>query len=231
MNVDDLVKMFEDEHDSRNAGMGGNDRLSISRVQLRDVLVALKCLKRIKLTVDTTPGGDKAWSNLVSEIESDTPKVSRVHERSASSGTYSNASADPIDNVSYEEIMEKLRRAQEEMMREAFYGGAAGLGGLGGFGGGPKASPPPNYGGSFSDFAERTYRRHRRQPPPPPPPPGAKKRWFEVLNVQPGASRTEIRKAYRHLAMKYHPDREGGSAEMMRELNMARDEGLGGLPK
>jgi len=41
-----------------------------------------------------------------------------------------------------------------------------------------------------------------------------------VLGVRPGATRDEIRSAYRALAMQHHPD-HGGSVEKMREINLA----------
>lgn len=59
----------------------------------------------------------------------------------------------------------------------------------------------------------------------PPPTPG-KRMWNEVLGVPLDAPRATRQKAYRKLAMKFHPDR-GGSHEKMAELTQAaREAGL-----
>lgn len=44
---------------------------------------------------------------------------------------------------------------------------------------------------------------------------------YETLGVKKGASDDEIKKAYRKLAHKYHPDKAGGDAEKFKEINAA----------
>lgn len=48
----------------------------------------------------------------------------------------------------------------------------------------------------------------------------AKKDYYEVLGVAKGASADDIKKAYRKMAMKYHPD-QGGDQEKFKEVNEA----------
>lgn len=50
--------------------------------------------------------------------------------------------------------------------------------------------------------------------------------WWQVLEVQQGASVAEIEAAYKRLARDRHPDRPGGSHDMMADLNRAREQGM-----
>lgn len=50
--------------------------------------------------------------------------------------------------------------------------------------------------------------------------------WWKVLHVSAEATSDEIRTAYRQRAAILHPDKPGGSAAAMAELNAARDEAL-----
>lgn len=51
-------------------------------------------------------------------------------------------------------------------------------------------------------------------------------RWWKVLHCEPTASPDDIRAAYRRRAAELHPDKPGGSAAAMAELNVARDVAL-----
>ncbi len=47
------------------------------------------------------------------------------------------------------------------------------------------------------------------------------KDYYKILGVSKGASAEEIKKAFRELAHKYHPDKQGGDAEKFKEINEA----------
>lgn len=51
----------------------------------------------------------------------------------------------------------------------------------------------------------------------------SKRDYYEVLGVSKNASADEIKKAFRRLAVQYHPDKEGGSEEKFKEINEAYD--------
>jgi molecular chaperone DnaJ len=48
-----------------------------------------------------------------------------------------------------------------------------------------------------------------------------KRDYYEVLGVSKGASADEVKKAFRKLAVKYHPDKEGGDETKFKEVNEA----------
>lgn len=49
----------------------------------------------------------------------------------------------------------------------------------------------------------------------------SKRDYYEVLGVAKGASPDEIKKAFRRLAVQYHPDKEGGDETKFKEINEA----------
>jgi len=51
----------------------------------------------------------------------------------------------------------------------------------------------------------------------------------QVLGVRVGATEAEVKAAYKRMAMAWHPDRPGGSAEKMKDINEAREILLQGL--
>ena len=51
----------------------------------------------------------------------------------------------------------------------------------------------------------------------------SKRDYYEVLGVTKGVSEAELKKAYRKLAMKYHPDRNKGDADAEKKFKEAAE--------
>lgn len=49
----------------------------------------------------------------------------------------------------------------------------------------------------------------------------AKRDYYEILGISKGASADEVKKAFRKLAVQYHPDKEGGNEAKFKEINEA----------
>ena len=47
------------------------------------------------------------------------------------------------------------------------------------------------------------------------------KNYYDILGVQKGANKDEIKKAFYKLASKYHPDKKGGDEQKFKEVNEA----------
>lgn len=61
-----------------------------------------------------------------------------------------------------------------------------------------------------------------------PAPVAGQRDWWTVLELTPNATPDQIRDAHRLLRSMWHPDKPGGSQQLMAEINTARDQGLAG---
>jgi hypothetical protein len=95
-----------------------------------------------------------------------------------------------------------------------------------GLGGRPQQrGPVPPWWGAY----QQTQQQQQRQQPPPPQPPGASPdeiaRARKILGFKPSdvIDANDIKKRHRKLVLKLHPDRPGGDAARMAEVNNAVD--------
>ena len=51
----------------------------------------------------------------------------------------------------------------------------------------------------------------------------AKQDFYEILGISKGASAAEIKKAYRKMAVKYHPDKNPGDSEAEEKFKLAAE--------
>lgn len=70
-------------------------------------------------------------------------------------------------------------------------------------------------------WLKKRQTEHQR-PPPPPSPQMAKHEAYQILGLQPGASREDIILAHKRLIQKLHPDR-GGNDFLAAKLNAAKE--------
>lgn len=91
--------------------------------------------------------------------------------------------------------------------------------------GAPGGVPPPRgFPGAWPFGGAGPGPRQRVPPPRPPPPTGPDPRI--ILGFPPGARVTvdEVNRRRRELAIRFHPDKPGGSVDKMAEINAAADE-------
>jgi hypothetical protein len=70
------------------------------------------------------------------------------------------------------------------------------------------------------DMMERAFTGFTALPSP--------EQWWQVLGFDHSRpSAEQIQERYRELALQHHPDREGGSHDVMARINAARDQGMG----
>lgn len=66
------------------------------------------------------------------------------------------------------------------------------------------------YGVARARMKARPTERRSRRPPPPPPATAEAKADARLLGVRLDATADQVKKAYKRLALKHHPDRPGG---------------------
>jgi DnaJ domain len=70
----------------------------------------------------------------------------------------------------------------------------------------------------FEEQARRSFEELLGRPSGPP--------WYEVLGLSPAATKDEIKRRYRELAKRHHPDRDGGDAKLFVRLKEAHDDAM-----
>jgi hypothetical protein len=147
-------------------------------------------------------------------------RLKELKERREAGGVYSQTESrrGKARKTWAEDEYEALKREEEQRKQQAWGDGFLGAG------------FSNQYSNFYKIYEDLLYDRFR-QPPAPKPQPGNKRRWHEILSVPASATKDEIKKAHRKLAMQFHPDRykEADGHARMSEINTARDEGLGGL--